>query len=270
MKFTVGKISGQSGLAAQTIRAYADRGMLRSDKRDDSAYRYFDADAVNQASAIRRLRMMGFGLDAVEEIMTCASQTRYEEMLGALIAEKRQTLQYEQDVLDYLAAYEKRLTRRAAHINEGEIIHQNPFYCLDYRKNGDLLCQGDSKQALLNEWMAQAVFLRNYSPYPEALLEGGTADHVIGLIIEERYARYVRVAPPVYKKKGCLCAVFDICHDDRMNLLPDGPGFVLRYLRENGLRLAGEPFFIGDVPVFEAGEKRFYGRLYVPAEATAQ
>ena len=66
---------------------------------------------------------------------------------------------------------------------------QSPgYYCLDYRKNGQLICQSEAQRALLAQWMNQALYTRNYSPLPMAALDGAQVDHVIGLAVQEKYA----------------------------------------------------------------------------------
>lgn len=266
MKYTVKSISQQSGLAMQTIREYADRGMIAVDVDEQNRYRYFEANALNQTGAARRLRMMGFSLDETEEILVSASCGRYEEMLGELAERQQALLEYQQAVTDMLRQHQRMTAKTRERAAQGWLEEMPGMYCLDYRCNSTLLCEGGARRELLNRWMAQAVFTRNYSPYPTRLLEGGAADHVIGLIIPETYAQYVPLQAPVYRREGGLHACFIIRHDDGMNILPDGPGHILAYMAENGLDITGEPYFIGHIPFFEDGVKQFYATLYVPVK----
>ena len=266
MKYTVKSISEHSGLAMQTIREYADRGMIGVNVDGQNRYRYFEANALNQTGAARRLRMMGFSLDETEEILVSVSCERYEEMLDALIERQQALLTYQAELVDLLRGHRHaaELTRRQT--CEGWLEDVPAMYCFDYRKNHTLMCDDEPSRQLLNQWMAQAAFTRNYSPYPEALFEGGAADHVIGLIIPEKYAKYVPLESPVYRRKGGLHACFVIRHDDRMNILPDGPAPVLRFLEENALEVCAQPYFIGNVPFAENGGKQFYATLYIPVK----
>lgn len=264
MKYTVKNISEQSGLAMQTIREYADRGMISADVSGQNRYRYFEANAVNQTGAARRLRMMGFSLDETEEILVSASCGRYEEMLGSLVERQQAMLAYQQSVVEMLQSHQRMTERIRLRGRSGWLEELPAMYCLDYRSNHALLCEEEGSRQLLNRWMAQAVFTRNYSPYPLRLLDGGKADHVIGLIIPQMYAQYVPLEEPVYRREGGLHACFVIRHDDEMNILPEGPAYIRAYLAENGLEAAGEPYFIGHIPFFEQGEKQFYATLYIP------
>lgn len=266
MKYTVKRISEQSGLAMQTIREYADRGMIGVNVDEQNRYRYFEANALNQTGAARRLRMMGFSLDETEEILVSASCRRYEEMLDELIVRQQEILEYQTHVTQMLK-HHKHITKTIARKDRDGWLEDVPaMYCLDYRKNHTLMCDDEASRQLLNQWMAQAVFTRNYSPYPVCLLEGGAADHVIGLIIPETYAKYVPKDAPVYRREGGLHACFCIRHDDHMHILPDGPEYIVSYLRSSGLIITGEPYFIGQIPLFENGEKVFYATLYIPVK----
>lgn len=267
MKYTVKRISEQSGLAMQTIREYADRGMIGVNVDGQNRYRYFDANALNQTGAARRLRMMGFSLDETEEILVSASCERYEEMLDALTERQQALLNYQRSVVDMLHHHKRVAELMRMRPQEGWLEEHVPaMYCLNYRCNQRLMCEDENSRSLLNQWMAQAVFTRNYSPYPAELLRGGKADHVIGLIIPEAFAGYVPQGEPVFRREGGLHACFVVRHDDHMNFLPDGAAPVLRFMEEKGLEFAGEPYFVGNIPLYENGEKQFWATLYVPVK----
>ena len=70
----------------------------------------------------------------------------------------------------------------------------------------------------------------------------------------------------MYRREGGLHACFLIRHDDHMHILPDGPEYIVSYLRSSGLIITGEPYFIGQIPLFENGEKVFYATLYIPVK----
>lgn len=266
MKYTVKNISEHSGLAMQTIREYADRGMIGVNVDGQNRYRYFEANALNQTGAARRLRMMGFSLDETEEILVSVSCERYEEMLDELIERQQAMLEYHKELMDMLGHHRQITQLIRQNSSEGWLEEIPAMYCLDYRKNHTLMCSDEHSRQLLNQWMAHAAFTRNYSPYPAELLMGGEADHVIGLIIPERCGKYVPLESPVYRREGGLHACFVIRHDDRMNILPDGPAPILHFLEENALEACAQPYFIGNIPFAENGEKQFYATLYIPVK----
>ena len=266
LKYKIGTISQQSGLAVQTLREYADRGLLEADTNGETRYRYFDANAVNKASAIRRLRMMGFTLAEVTELISSASHSRYAQLLGQLRQRRQEQLDQLKEVIALLEEHQRQTDCFPQALYQGALVRSQGYYCLDYRKNGQLLCQSEAQRALLTQWMDQALYTRNYSPMPMAALEGAQVDHVIGLAIPEKYASHVPLTQPVYRRPPQRCALFCIRHDDGPALLGEGAQKVRRYMAENKLTVCGQPYFIGELPVFEAGEKVFYGWLFIPVE----
>ena len=266
LKYKIGTISRQSGLAVQTLREYADRGLLDADQNGQTHYRYFDANAVNKASAIRRLRMMGFTLNEVTEILSSASHSQYAQLLQQLRQRKREELEHLQEVIALLEEHQQQVDCFPQSLYQGSLMQSPGYYCLDYRKNGQLICQSEAQRALLAQWMNQALYTRNYSPLPMAALDGAQVDHVIGLAVQEKYAAHVPLTPPVYRLPPQRCALFCIRHNDGPALLEEGAQKVRRYLQEEKLTVCGQPYFIGEIPVFEEGEKIFYGRLFIPVE----
>ncbi|MEU7315314.1 MerR family transcriptional regulator [Streptomyces sp. NPDC007083] len=63
----IGVFARRTGLTASALRFYADSGFLRPAHVDPvSGYRYYGADQVTRAAALRRLREIGMPLTAVE------------------------------------------------------------------------------------------------------------------------------------------------------------------------------------------------------------
>ncbi|MDF4250943.1 MerR family transcriptional regulator [Streptomyces sp. WMMB303] len=63
----IGAFARRTGLTASALRFYADSGLLRPAQVDPvSGYRYYGADQVTRAAALRRLREIGMPLTAVE------------------------------------------------------------------------------------------------------------------------------------------------------------------------------------------------------------
>ncbi|MGW0845679.1 DNA polymerase III subunit beta family protein [Streptomyces sp. NPDC002787] len=66
----IGVFARHSGLTSSALRFYADSGLLRPAEVDPvSAYRYYTADQMARATALRRLREIGMPLTAVEAVL---------------------------------------------------------------------------------------------------------------------------------------------------------------------------------------------------------
>jgi DNA-binding transcriptional MerR regulator len=68
--FAVGEFSKVTGLSVKTLRFYHEKGILHPTRVDETtAYRYYDAAAVERARVIVALREMDFSLEAIGEIL---------------------------------------------------------------------------------------------------------------------------------------------------------------------------------------------------------
>lgn len=210
--------------------------------------------------------MMGFTLAEVTELISSASHSRYAQLLGQLrqrrqkqLGQRRRSSPCWRSTSGRRTAFPRPSTRALWFAPRG-------ITAWITGKTANCCGQSEAQRALLTQWMDQALYTRNYSPMPMAALEGAQVDHVIGLAIPEKYASHVPLTQPVYRRPPQRCALFCIRHDDGPALLGEGAQKVRRYMAENKLTVCGQPYFIGELPVFEAGEKVFYGWLFIPVE----
>ena len=261
---TVSLLSRLSGLSPQTIRNYADLGLIEVQEDVSNGYRYFSASSINQTYAVRRMSELGFSIRDIQEIMGPATSERYEAMFDALARQTQEEIAYRQDVLSMIRIHQESVTGFRTRLNAGRIIPGEAFYCLDYAVNDETLLSDAAP--LVRQWIPHAAFVRIYSPFPVQALHAGAPDKVIGFIIPEQFSRHFPLDAPVYRRSAARYAVFPIKNDDHMTILNGGREHVLRFLEENRLTIAGEPFFIGNIPFFEEEQKVFFATLYVPIE----
>ncbi|MFE3445601.1 MerR family transcriptional regulator [Nocardia sp. NPDC059180] len=67
----IGELARRTGVSVRTIRFYCDEGVLPS-RRTSGGHRVFEPDVVDRLLAIRRLRALGLGLDAIDAIASGA------------------------------------------------------------------------------------------------------------------------------------------------------------------------------------------------------
>ncbi|MER7130665.1 MerR family transcriptional regulator [Streptosporangium saharense] len=116
--FTIGQLARRTGLAVRTIRFWSDTGLVPPTGRSAGGYRLYDARAVARLDLVRTLRELGFGLEAVEEILCRATTVAQvaETHVAALEAEIR-TLRLRRAVLSTVA-------RRGSTIEEASLMHR--------------------------------------------------------------------------------------------------------------------------------------------------
>ncbi|MGV9292976.1 helix-turn-helix domain-containing protein [Amycolatopsis sp. NPDC003676] len=69
----IGELARRTGLSARTIRFWSDSGVIPPADRSAGGYRLYSADAVGRLQLVKTLRELGFGLDAVREVLDSKS-----------------------------------------------------------------------------------------------------------------------------------------------------------------------------------------------------
>ncbi|MFC3981898.1 helix-turn-helix domain-containing protein [Streptosporangium jomthongense] len=116
--FTIGQLARRTGLPVRTIRFWSDSGLVPPTGRSAGGYRLYDARAVARLDLVRTLRELGFGLEAVEEVLCRATTVAQvaETHVAALEAEIR-TLRLRRAVLSTVA-------KRGSTIEEASLMHR--------------------------------------------------------------------------------------------------------------------------------------------------
>jgi len=66
---TIGALAKRTGTKVQTIRYYEDIGLMPSPERTEGGQRRYGAAALDRLAFIRHARDLGFGLDAIRELL---------------------------------------------------------------------------------------------------------------------------------------------------------------------------------------------------------
>lgn len=106
----IGTAARLSGISAKMLRHYESMGLLGDVRRTDSNYRQYSEADVHTLRFVRRARDMGFGLDAITELVglwhnrrrSSASVKRIAQKHHDDLAQRIQALQAMQRTLDAL------------------------------------------------------------------------------------------------------------------------------------------------------------------------
>ncbi|MEM0935181.1 MAG: helix-turn-helix domain-containing protein [Pseudomonadota bacterium] len=66
---TIGALAKKTGTKVQTIRYYEDIGLMPSPERTEGGQRRYGAASLDRLGFIRHARNLGFGLDAIRELL---------------------------------------------------------------------------------------------------------------------------------------------------------------------------------------------------------
>ena len=109
---TIGTLSRKTGTKVQTVRYYEQIGLLREPGRTTGGQRRYEEADLDRLAFIRHARQLGFGLDAIRELLDLSDHPQQSCADADSIA-RRQLKQVEQRLLR-LQALQKELKRMIA------------------------------------------------------------------------------------------------------------------------------------------------------------
>ena len=110
--FTIGTLSKKTGTKVQTIRYYEQIGLMNVPGRTAGGQRRYDPEDLDRLSFIRHGRQLGFGLEAIRELLGLSDNPDQPCSTADSIAQ-RQLIQVQQRILR-LKALEQELKRMIA------------------------------------------------------------------------------------------------------------------------------------------------------------
>ncbi|WP_166416705.1 MerR family transcriptional regulator [Cochlodiniinecator piscidefendens] len=117
--FTIGAMSRKTGAKVQTIRYYEKIGLLEEPGRTAGGQRRYTQKDLDRLAFVRHGRQLGFGLDAIRELLQLADQPGHSCSQADSIAQ-RQLVQVEQRILR-LQALQTELARMVSECTGGGV-----------------------------------------------------------------------------------------------------------------------------------------------------
>lgn len=79
--FTVGELAKILGVNKNTILHYDREGVIRAIRNDDSNYRYYDKNSIQNFKIVLKLRKLGFSLDTIKKMGKYVEEKNYPSIL---------------------------------------------------------------------------------------------------------------------------------------------------------------------------------------------
>ena len=73
-RFTIGVISGLTGVNIETIRYYEKIGLLPPPRRTEGRHRLYDRDLTQRLQFVRRSRELGFSIEEIKALLRLVDQ----------------------------------------------------------------------------------------------------------------------------------------------------------------------------------------------------
>ncbi len=98
----IGKVAGQAGITVETVRFYEKKGLLPPPARNESGYRVYTPESLQQLLFITRSKDLGFSLKEIKELVhlraapdtTCATIKAQAEKKIIEVEKKIHLLQF--------------------------------------------------------------------------------------------------------------------------------------------------------------------------------
>lgn len=106
----IGAVAKQAGISVEAVRFYEKQGLINTPSRNDSGYRVYSPDIINQLLFVTRAKELGFSLKEIKELLilrdspgiTCAEIKNQTENKIADIERKITDLKIIKSFLDKL------------------------------------------------------------------------------------------------------------------------------------------------------------------------
>ena len=87
-EFTIGRVAGETGIPAKTIRYYESVGLIQAAQRARNGYRVYDQRTVEVLRFIKRARDLGFPVQEVAELLALWSNRKRASSVVKRLAER--------------------------------------------------------------------------------------------------------------------------------------------------------------------------------------
>lgn len=115
----IGKLAVNASTKVQTIRYYEEIGLIQPFSRSEGGHRLYGPDEVKRLKFIRHARELGFGIEAIRQLLSLSDKPDTDCAAADAIA--RTQLAQVEIRLKKLKALRKELTRMVAECGHGRV-----------------------------------------------------------------------------------------------------------------------------------------------------
>jgi DNA-binding transcriptional MerR regulator len=141
--YRIGDVSRMSGISRRTLRLYDELGLVKPDLVAGNKYRHYSLRTVLKIPVINYLKMMGFPLEEISEMLTCSNlgETRrhFVEHLELCDKEERRISEQRQAIYDWselIAEANGVLSVSQTSVNV-KFAPESTLICMPHRFTGD-------------------------------------------------------------------------------------------------------------------------------------
>ena len=271
MKFKISEISRLSGFSTSGIRFYEQAGVISPIRGENKKYRNFTLNDLQLIMVCRFYRECGFTLHESAELLNHADPQKVKAQLESRCVSINQEIIEKQFLCEFL-------TQKARDI---ECTRSKEPGCQLVQYPALLrtkVWQPGSGEAVIHPSPIDEEWL-NYAPFVESCLllseedllygEGELATNW-GLVIEERYANYLKFSPKskVEYIPSCQCVQTTVKVSENLSIFSDQLQEVRQFIFDHNLVINGTPISSLLCITNHNGQLTRYDYLRIPIRST--
>ena len=267
MKYKIGDVAKILGISPDLLRYYQKKGVVTPATGENNNYRYYDAWDINFLIDCLWFKNYGFGIEQTAKLVSASS---YDDVLGDMrqrCGEIRDDIRHQTMLLERSEQYFSAMDRVRTMLGRCDLVYSPELYRYLNRFNADYENIAEL-QDLSYQWLQYMPFVNRSFEIERADLENGTDNYAWGYSMGIDFVEKLRVPldPPVKHlcSEPSVHAVFASAGKDEFS--PRRLGFVMDYIRESGLSLAGDARGNLVCSVMENEQLTGYFEVWVPVE----
>ena len=267
MKYKIGDVAKILGISPDLLRYYQKKGVVTPATGENNNYRYYDAWDINFLIDCLWFKNYGFGIEQTAKLVSASS---YDDVLADMrqrCGEIRDDIRRQTMLLERSEQYFSAMDRVRTMLGRCDLVYSPEFYRYLNRFNADYENIAEL-QDLSYQWLQYMPFVNRSFEIERADLENGTDNYAWGYSMGIDFVEKLRVPldPPVKHlcSEPSVHAVFASAGKDEFS--PRRLGFVMDYIRESGLSLAGDARGNLVCSVMENEQLTGYFEVWVPVE----
>ena len=267
MKYKIGDVSKILGISPDLLRYYQKKGVVKPTTGKNNNYRYYDAWDINFLIDCLWFKNFGFGIEQTAKLVSAST---YDEVLSDMkerCGEIRDSIRHQSMLLERSEQYFSAMGRVRTMLGKCDLVYSPEFYRYLNRYNADYENIAEL-QDLSHQWLQYMPFVNRSFEIAREDLENGTDNYAWGYSMGMDFVEklHVPLDPPVthLRSEPSVHAVFTSSGKDEFS--PRHMAFVLDFIRENGLSVAGDARGNLVCSVMENGQLTGYFEVWLPVE----
>lgn len=267
MRYKIGDVAKILGISPELLRYYQRKGVVTPATDENNNYRYYDAWDINFLIDCLWFKNYGFG---IEQTARLVSDSSYEDVMAAMHARRDEIaddLRRRQLLLDRAEEYFAAMERTRTQLGKCDLVY-SPASCRYFNRRNYDYENIDELQELSLQWLKFMPFVSRCFEIKREALEGDAMDYSWGYSIDIELVEKLGVplVPPVQRLPSVPCVHTVFTSSGKTEFSPRRMDFVMDFIRENGLSIAGDARGNLICSVMEDGRLTGYFEVWLPVE----